>query len=140
VQRLILARRLIPPLVAGALLACAQLASAGTVVGTSGPLRATLHAGTHHPNYKQKWPISYTASLNGRPATAHVFYEFLYKGSVVSKQYVTHNKVFKFHGHYTDKTFGPFTSKAIGFPLTVRVVISAGGHTVNLDYPVRVVR
>ena len=43
----------------------------------------------------------------------------------------TNNKHFSFTGHFSDKLVFPASS--LGSPLTLRVVIKAGGHTVNLD-------
>lgn len=42
--------------------------AAGVVVGSSGGVTATLHAGTHHPKVEVPWPIRFTVSSGGRAA------------------------------------------------------------------------
>jgi hypothetical protein len=121
-----------------AALALPATAQATTVRGKSGPLSASMVPSTHHPTIKQLWPLTVTATLNGKPAHATAKYEFLFNGLVVSTQYPRYNKHFTFTGKYTDK-LGPFGSSSQGQPLTLRVVISDGGHTVDLDWAITTV-
>jgi hypothetical protein len=109
-------------------------ASSPLVKGSSGPLSATLLPSTHNPKVNVKWPITVTATLSGKPAHATAFYEFLFGGNVVSTQYVSNNKHFSFTGHYSDKLL--FPPDSVGEPLTLRVVIRAAGHTVNLNWSI----
>jgi hypothetical protein len=60
-----------------------------------------------------------------------VSYEYLFGGQVVA-----HRSHYTFTGHFSDIFRWP--SSAVGYPLTFRAVIVAGGQTVNLDYPVQV--
>lgn len=107
---------------------------AGVVKGSSGPLSASLTAGTHTPKIGTKWPLKVTATLHGKPAHASVIYEYLYGGAVVSTRYPCNNKACGFTGHYSDKLVFPAAS--LGEPLTLRIVIKASGHTVDLDWAV----
>jgi hypothetical protein len=119
-------------------LALPAAAQATTVRGKSGPLSASMVPSTHHPTIKQKWPLSVTATLNGKPAHATATYEFLFNGLVVSTQYPRNNKHFSFTGSFNDK-LGPFGPSSQGQPLTLRVVIADGGHTVKLDWAITTV-
>ena len=137
---------------AAALLGLSALpASAGTVTASSGGLTATFHAGTHHPKANHVWSVTVSAKLNGRSVRgATAWYQFLYNNQQVSKQAVclsgrpgcngrhAPETWFHFNGGYRDKIIWP--SRSIGFPLTLRAVISAGGRTVYLRYSVQVIR
>jgi hypothetical protein len=106
-------------------------AAAAVIKGSSGPLAATLAPSTHTPKINTLMPISVTATLNGKPAHATAAYQFLYGGAVVAPtQYPYNNKHFSFTGHFSDKL--NFPASSLGFTLTLRVVIKAAGHTVNL--------
>jgi hypothetical protein len=109
-------------------------ASQTLVKAASGPLSATLLTGSHAPKVNVKYPITVTATLSGKPAHATAIYEFLFSGSVVSTQYVKNNKHFSFTGHYSDTLL--FPADSAGEPLTLRVVIRAAGHTVNLNWSI----
>lgn len=117
--------------VAVALGATSIAAAAAVIKGSSGPLAATLTPSTHTPKINTLMPISVTATLNGKPAHATAAYQFLYGGAVVAPtQYPYNNKHFSFTGHFSDKL--NFPASSLGFTLTLRVVIKAAGHTVNL--------
>jgi hypothetical protein len=93
---------------------------------------------THHPQINKPWPLTVTATLRGKPAKAAAHYQFLYGGIVVSTQSVRGNKHFMFTGHYHDKlTFPP---PSLDQALTLQVVVSASGHTVDLDWAVTPVK
>jgi hypothetical protein len=122
-------------------------AIASTDTYKDGPLTATFSAGTHHPNCKQKWPVTVTARLNGKPAHASAFYQFMYNGQVVAKRYPyaatprnRHNRLWYFFGRFTDNTFGPFGALSVGQHLVVRAVVKAGRYTAYPSYAVTVVR
>jgi hypothetical protein len=126
--------------------ACTAIASASTVTYRSGPLTATFSASTHSPNCKQKWPVTVTAKLHGKPTRATAFYQFLFAGQVVSTQYPfgatpknPHNHLWSFYGSFTDNTFGPFGAASVGQPLKIRAVVRASGHTAYPAFPVNVV-
>ena len=121
-------------LIAGAVATAATstAATAATVIkGSSGPLVATLTPSTHTPKINTLVPIAVTATLSGKPAHATAAYEFVFGGAVVSTQYPRNNKHFSFTGHFSDKL--NFPASSLGFTLTLRVVIKAAGHTVNLN-------
>jgi hypothetical protein len=108
--------------------------AAPLVKGTSGPLTATLAPSTHTPKINKNWPITVTATLSAKPAHATAAYEFLFGGIVVQTTYPRNNKHFSFTGRFSDNLVFPPAS--IGEPLTLRVVIRASGHTVNLSWAV----
>jgi hypothetical protein len=133
---------------AGALI-CAAAASASGVTSAyrDGPLTATFSAPSQNPNCKQKWPVTVTARYNGKPAHATAFYQFLYNGHLVGKQYPfshtrknPHNRLWHFTGRFTDNTFGPFGALAVGQQITVRAVVQAGRYTAYPGHNVRVRR
>lgn len=101
---------------------------------SSGPLSATLAPSTHTPLINKNWPITVTATLNAKPAHATAAYEFVFAGIVVQTQYPRSNKKFHFTGRFSDNLVFPKAS--VGQPLTLRVVIKASGHTVNLNWAV----
>jgi hypothetical protein len=106
-------------------------ASAASIIkASSGPLSATLTPSTHTPKINTLVPIKVTATLHGKPVRATAFYQFLFGGSVVGTGYPYNNKHYSFTGHFSDKL--NFPASSLGFTLTLRVVIKAAGHTVNL--------
>jgi hypothetical protein len=102
------------------------------VRASSGNVTATMHAATHHPHVNGRWPIAFVVARGGKPAKAEVAYEYLFGGQVVA-----HRSHYRFTGSFHDVFMWP--SSAVGYPLTFRAVITAGGATINLDYPVQVV-
>jgi hypothetical protein len=92
-----------------------------------------MHASTHHPRVNAHWPISFLVTSAGKPGSAKVEYEYLFGGQVVA-----HRSHYKFRGTFHDIFTWP--SSAVGYPLTFRAVIKAGGVTLNLDYAVQVRR
>jgi hypothetical protein len=111
-------------------------ASAPLVKGISGPLSATLKPSTHTPKVNAKWPITVTATLGGKPAHASAAYEFLFAGIPVGgTQYPHNNKQYTFTGQFSDNLVFPPAS--VGLALTLRVVIKAQGHTVNLNWSIK---
>jgi hypothetical protein len=104
---------------------------------------AKLHATTHKPHVGKKWPIRVTTSLSGVRTSA--YYAFLFKGRQVSKQEINPHssapgtKRFYFTGKFRDPTI-VWPKRALGFPLTFRVVLKNRCGTKNLDYTVTVVR
>ena len=121
-----------------ALAAVASLApSAGAATaaqGSSGSLTATFAAGGHTPKINQQWQISVTAKLNGKPVAATALYEFLYAGQLVQAVVPFGARQFSFTGQFADQL--KFPPASAGQPLTLRVVVKAKGHTVNLNWSV----
>jgi hypothetical protein len=128
------ARKAIPVLVAAASLVAAGVAGAvGSRYSVEG-LGATFSAPTHHPNCKQLWPVTVTATFHGRPAHATAYYQFLNEGHLVGTQYPfggtrknPHNRIYHFYRSFYDNTFGPFGALAVGHTLTVRAVVQVAG-------------
>lgn len=104
----------------------------GVVSASAGGIAVTLHASTHSPKVNVPWPVSFTVTRAGAPVQAKVVYEYLFGGAVVAKR-----SNYNFNGHFHDDFMWP--ASAVGYPLTFRAVITAGGQTLLLDYPVQVV-
>jgi hypothetical protein len=104
-----------------------------TVVGSAGGVVATMHAGTHSPRVGRPWPVRFMATRGGSGVVASVGYEFLFAGQVVA-----HRSHYTFRGHFSDIVEWP--ASAVGYALTLRAVVRAAGATINLDYPVQVVK
>jgi hypothetical protein len=90
-----------------------------------------MHGSTHEPRVGPLWPDSFAVTNAGRPAAASLEYEFLLAGQVVA-----HRSHYRFTGSFHDTIEWP--AAAVGYPLTLRAVIRAGGRVLNLDYPVKV--
>jgi hypothetical protein len=105
----------------------------GVVRASQRGVSASLHATTHHPRTGAAWPISFAVTSGGTAAKAEVAYEYLFGGQVVA-----HRSHYRFTGTFHDLFRWP--ASAVGYPLTFRAVIMSGGATLNLDYPVQVVR
>lgn len=139
--------RLLGLLTAAALLVPAASASGSAPASASAAgFVVRLKAPTHHPKVGKRWRITVTAKRKGsnKPVHAAAFYQFLYGGSVVSKQYpAPHggkaNKPYHFYGHFSDTL--KFPQRSVGQPLTFRVVVRAGRlGTAHADYNIRVVK
>ena len=118
-----------------ALAPASALAGTPTLNASSGPLKATMKPPpTHQPKVNTNVWITVTATLRGKPAHATAKYQFLFAGAVISTQYPRYDKHFTFTGRFTDNLV--FPSQSVGEPLTLRVVIAAGGRTVNLDWAI----
>jgi hypothetical protein len=108
--------------------------------------RATLHAPNHTPKAGTKtWIIRVTATTpSGKPLRATAVYQFFFRGRKVSTQYPNPFKPtgsghhpWAFTGSYRDQILWP--KRAVGFPLTFRVVVKVAGRgTKNLDWKVTV--
>jgi len=102
---------------------------------------ARLHATTHHPKAGAKWPIRVTLSTKVRTSA---YYAFLFKGRQVSKQEINPHstkpgtKRFYFSGGGFRDPLIVWPRRAVGFPLTFRVVLHNKCGTKHLDYVVTV--
>jgi hypothetical protein len=105
----------------------------GVLSASADDITATMHATTHSPKVNVGWPISFKVTRAGKPVQAKLSYEYLFAGNVVAKR-----SNYTFTGHFSDLFRWP--GSAVGYPLTFRAVILAGGQTFNLDYPVQVLR
>lgn len=129
------------------IIGCAAALLLPAAPASAAALHATLKAPNHHPKAgTTSWRITVTAtSPDGAPLRARAVYEFLYAGQVVSTQnpwpgHATGGRQpFHFRGRYRDTILWP--ARAVGYPLTFRVVVSVPGRgSVNLDWAVRVRR
>ena len=132
-----------------AALVCAGAVSASANTYRDGPLVATFSGPTHHPNCKQKWPVTVTAKFHGKRAHATAYYQFLLNGNPIpshprqvpfsSTRKNPHHRLWHFYGRFYDYTFGPFGALAVGHKLTVRAVVQDGRYTAYPSYWVKVV-
>jgi hypothetical protein len=113
--------------------ASSHVVSAHVVTAASGAVSATMTAAGHSPRVDAPWPVSFVVERSGGPARAEVRYEYLFGGQVVA-----HRSRYSFTGSFHDTFRWP--ASAVGYPLTFRAVIRSTGVTLNLDYPVQVVR
>jgi hypothetical protein len=145
-------KRVCPALLAAA--AAALLVPAAPAAAA--PCVAKLSAPTHHPTAGKRWPVVVTCrTRSGRAVRATATYKFLYNGQVVRTAYPSPNAdpnskcsregtcrktPYPFTGRMRDATF-TWPRRAVGFPLTLRVVVRVKGKgSVNLDYAVKVHR
>lgn len=136
-----------------AVLAAALLLPAGAAEAAA-PCVARLKAPGHRPKANRLWPITVSCrTRSGRPVRATATYQFLYNGQVVATRYPSpaanpksrcsregtcRRSPYPFRGSFRDGTF-IWPRRAVGFPLTLRVVVRVRGKgRVNLDYAVRV--
>ncbi len=105
----------------------------GRVSASADGLTASMRPATSRPKVERPWPISFTITRAGRPVHAGVSYEYL-----LGEQVVAHRSHYSFTGHFADVFKWP--ASAVGYPLTFRAVIVSGGVTIDLDYPIDVVR
>jgi hypothetical protein len=144
----------------GAVAATALVATLPPVVGASSPrgaaastckdkkahrahgrFYARLYAHGHTPKVGN-YPIRVVAkSPSGKPISGgHVFYQFLFGTTVVSCQTVGPNPP-KYKPRFTRGVFRDvltFPKKSVGYPITLRVVVSTSYGLKNLDYKIRV--
>jgi hypothetical protein len=120
------------------------------------PCVAKLSAPGHHPKAGALWPITVTCrTRSGKAVRATATYQFVYNGQVVATRYPSPNadpnskcskegtcrhSPYPFKGRMRDGTFS-WPRRAVGFPLTLRVVVRVKGKgSVNLNYAVKVHR
>jgi hypothetical protein len=105
------------------------------VTGSSGGLRATLHAPDHTPKAGMFWHYSVRASgSNGKPVSGTVETQFAFGGQVVGRESPPSHPLTR--GRLNDKV--TFPARAVGLPLTFRVVVHTHLGTITLDWPVKV--
>ncbi|HME05167.1 MAG TPA: hypothetical protein VKG38_19240 [Solirubrobacteraceae bacterium] len=113
--------------------ATASAGAADTVGAGAGGVSATMLGSTHQPKVGQPWPFHLTVTRSGQPARASVTYEYVFAGQVVARR--AH---YSFDGHFSDDIIWP--ASAVGYPLSFRAAIVSEAATINLDYPVQVMR
>ena len=96
------------------------------------PFTAKLQAPNHSPTAGKKWYITVTATHGRTKLSGSVKYQFLFQGTVQSTQ-----PGHSFHGGvFHDWLL--FPTKSVGFPLTLRVVVTTSYGTVYLPWSVKV--
>ena len=115
-----------------ALLACALVLAVAVPASAAAPFTARFHAPNHAPVANQNWYVTTTAYRNGVGLAGTVKYQFLFSGLVVSTQAGGHFKHGVFHDHLL------FPTKSVGFPLTLRVVVTTKYGTVDIPWTVKV--
>jgi hypothetical protein len=105
-----------------------------------GKFYARLYAHGHTPKVGN-YPIGVVAKTSsGKPISGgHVFYQFLFGSTIVSCQTVGPQTKYKprfTHGVFRDVLTWP--KRSVGYPLTLRVVVSTRYGLKNLDYKIRV--
>lgn len=86
--------------------------------------------------YDAIWPITVTARRNGKPISGKIYYQFLSFGRIVACRTVKKPYHPRFTGTFHDRI--EFPKRAIGLPLTFRVVLRTKYGLKNLDYKVTV--
>lgn len=105
------------------------------VTGSSGALRATLHAPNHTPKAGTFWHYSVRASdSNGKPVAGMVETVFAFGGTVVGRESPPTHPLRR--GRLSDKV--TFPARALGIPLTFRVVVHTHLGSITFDWPVKV--
>jgi hypothetical protein len=90
-----------------------------------------LQAPNHSPTAGKSWPITVTVTRGSAKLSGSVKYEFLYNGSVVS-----HQPGHSFKGGVYHDTL-KFPDEAVGYSLTLRVIVTTHYGTVDLDWAVK---
>jgi hypothetical protein len=117
---------------------CTQ-AEKTTIYRAHGGLRTTFHAPTHSPKADKIFPIRMTVKTSaGKPVSGgHVFYQFLFQGQVVACRNVGKPGVpYLRKGVFTDDLAWP--QRAVGYELTLRLVVRAKSALANVDYKIKV--
>jgi Ni/Co efflux regulator RcnB len=102
---------------------------------SNGSLRGWLHADNHAPKAGKAWSYEVLAAdSSGHPLAGSTVTEFVFGGSVVGKETpATHTlKNGLLHDNIT------YPSRAIGIPLTFRIVLRTHLGSVTLDWSVKV--
>jgi hypothetical protein len=119
-----------------------KIAAALTAAGAlaAGSLHATLFASGHTPKVGVHWPYTVHASVGGTPARARVTARIVDPlggvhpvGFGAKKGNVTR---IPFRGTFRDFVIWPATS--VGYPLTFRIIVTAGTSKRVIDYKVTV--
>jgi hypothetical protein len=121
-------------LLASSICAAVLLLGAGASSASAFDLHVRFPA--QQPHAGQSWPIKVHAERHGsgKPIHAAALYKFIFHGSVVATSYPSPNsppcqggarhRPWHFFGTYRDRLC--FPQRAIGVPLTLRVVVRAG--------------
>ena len=97
-----------------------------TVKGTkakvvAGPLTFTMSASSHKPKVGEDWTLNAGATRDGSPISGRVRVDALFQGAPVQDIDTKRLK----DGTYSYKNAWP--QQAVGYPLTIRIRVNAGG-------------
>jgi hypothetical protein len=120
------ARRRLKPFVLAVLATLALPASA-----LAAAFKLTPHIANHTPTVNVKWPITVDVTKSRLKLSGSVKYEFLFQGSVVSRQ-PGHRFT---RGVYRDTLL--FPSDSLGQQLTLRIIVKTKYGTEHLDWAVK---
>jgi hypothetical protein len=112
-------------------LSTSAIALALPMSASAAPFKAVLHAPNHTPTANVNWPITVTVTRDSVKLNGSVRYEFISEGKVVAHR---PGHSFK-HGRYFDTLV--FPSEAVGYSLTLRVLVSTKYGTVGLNWAVK---
>jgi hypothetical protein len=107
------------------------LAVSAPASASAAPFTAHLKAPNHTPTAGKKWPITVTATRGHTKLSGSVRYQFLFDGTVESNQ---PGHSFK-RGVFHDTLL--FPKEAVGYPLTLRVIVKTRYGTVDLNWSVK---
>jgi len=89
------------------------------------------HIANHTPKINVKWPVRLTITRGKTRLSGTVKYQFLFDGSVVSRQ-PGHRFT---HGNYRDTMI--FPAQSLGEPLTLRILVTVPRYgTEHLDWKI----
>jgi hypothetical protein len=120
--------------------AAAATALAGTALGggAAAPVKVTLTAPGHSPKVERRWYYTVRATRGGRPAAGRISGYIVdpLAASTPVEYGTTKRKIVNrpFAGAFRD--FISWPAEARGIPLTLRIVVVAGGTRHVLRYPV----
>ncbi len=113
----------------------AAMTSTTRSTSSAQPLMVALHAPRVEPKAGGFWPIVVTArTSDGAPVDGTVSYAFLFGGSVVARRPGGQMRSGIFHDRLE------FPAQAVGYPLTVQVIVQATGATGTTERSVTVRR
>ncbi|MDE3070603.1 MAG: hypothetical protein KGJ43_07730 [Acidobacteriota bacterium] len=107
----------------------------GPVQGVTADLVVSLQAPHGEPTSKARWPVTVRArTASGQPVDGNVSYAFLFGGAVVARRPGGRMRA----GVYHDML--EFPAQAVGYPLTLEVIVQSAGHRGSVQRAVRVTR
>jgi hypothetical protein len=121
-----------------ALVVCLSAASAALAANNwhyKGPVRALLTGENHSPTAKKKWTYTvHVFSPSGAPLSGTIYTEFTFNGTIEGHETPPSHKLTRGYVHDTIT----FPTDAEGYPLAVQVVVHSEGHSVTLDWAIKV--
>jgi hypothetical protein len=100
-------------------------------------MRASLHGESHAPIAGKKWEYMVLAQTpSGQALTGTVDTEFVFGGAIVGREVPPTHKLTD--GKLVNKV--TFPARAVGIPLTFRVVVHTSAGTITLNWSVKTVK